>query len=257
METDLKALAEFVAELKGDQALDRVPTPGVLMDKDMEKPISLACKPIDFDHEVKKSAVVKYPTIETQTLQSIVDFFGGAFTDRVPYIEVASPISVRVLGKEPLYGGGRDCYLVAQFHSPVFPFATYQGIEAFVTNMLSYFVPNDDSKALLAMLGGGVKITAARQVADDGTSTQLKRERGVVCEWSEPAKPHWSLAARCTFPEIEQPERLCSFRVKSNSEDDPVKVALFDSDGEAWRMKAIASIGAYLTEKIPDATILK
>ena len=58
-----------------------------------------------------------------------------------------------------------------------------------------------------------------------------------------------------TFREIAQPESPYIVRVKSN-EGKPPSVALFECEGEQWRLRAVDAIKSYLEKSLPDGTII-
>lgn len=58
-----------------------------------------------------------------------------------------------------------------------------------------------------------------------------------------------------TFREVDQPQSECIVRLTSNPSALP-KVALYESDGGAWRLEAVSKIVAHLSEALPDWTVI-
>jgi hypothetical protein len=64
-----------------------------------------------------------------------------------------------------------------------------------------------------------------------------------------------NLAPYRTFQEIEQPSSPFLFRIKGTP-GEGVQCALFEADGGAWRLDAVARIEAWLTKALVSRDLL-
>lgn len=252
MQTDLRPLAEFIAE----QELRTVDSRVIKIDESQY--LMLDREVHDIEHLAALSKIIKPETVGLRTLQGLVDFFGAEICETQHlFVRIATPNIVFAESKIRLLDGSLPVMAEVTYDGPEQMFGEWMGAGKFVTWILSSFIPNEDSGELLALLGRGVKIEAIRQVSDDGVATQLKRSRGARVEWTGDARFSFTLRPRRTFPEVEQPNALCVLRFENNSDDEPVLMKLVESDGGAWRATAAASIGAWLAERLKDVPILR
>ncbi len=246
MDTDLEALARFIAAQERNRVDSRVAKVGetdVLM---------LNSRPADLVHEIELSKVVHPHSVPVQTLRGVVDAFAAdLFGSAGVYVNVISPSMVEVVVKQPLIDGNRTRAVLAEYQPPRGLFDEWLNVDDIVVWLLSGFVPNDDSARLLALLGKGVKLEATRQISDDGISSQLKSSKGVTgAEWSKDVHPHFTLKPHRSFPEVDQAEQLCTFRTAGSRNDGEILVRLIESDGGAWKHVAIGNIGIWLKEQL-------
>lgn len=260
---NLRALAEFAAELEAQAVDPRVPkplepgysAPGTILN-DEGVPIVMDGEAVDFDHLVNLSKVVHPATIEVSTLQAIVDWFASG-KGAGHFIQISGPVKVCVRADAVQADGGRDNILKSSLDLVGHHFNQWLPVDEFATWLLSNFVPSDESEELYAVIGRGVKYEAVREAADGKGGTEFKTSEGSSVEWTEGSTgPRFALKYICTFPEVPQPARACVFRHRNV--DDGIQVKLVDADGGAWRTTAIASIATWLRDhdELKGVTIL-
>ena len=272
---NLAALVREVAVLEAQKVDPRRPrpyrdsehAPATLFGAD-GVPIVLDNQVVDFAHLVERAKVVHPEPLACSTLQAVADYFTGPATSG-SFIQVASPTKVRVYENGIHADGRRHKPLVAVFSAgPRDLFGQWLPVEDFTTWLLLAFaddaaVPEDDQPAasdlgaLLWSLKQGVTCEDIRAAADGGGGVELKTSRGVAITWHDGIGPRFSLSFACTFPEIDQPKRVCVFRGRGRKgEGDGVQVKLEDADGGKWAAVAQSSIAAWLREKVGDDVMI-
>ncbi len=115
-----------------------------------------------------------------------------------------------------------------------------------------------DSISLFSCLGD-LAMDRARyisvQLSEEGDQFPFGRFIEAIKD-NESAKSIVSLRPFRTFREIEQPESEFLFRMQSSGNGVPPMCALFEADGGAWRMEAIARIKTFLKEKTSSVSII-
>ena len=114
----------------------------------------------------------------------------------------------------------RECLLEAELSAPMFPFGRWLGVEEFIINMQTHFVPTEVRDTLVQLI------------------STVTTENGV------------SLAPYRTFTEVEQPKSPFVFRIRQTG--DEVQAALFAADADAWKREAIANIRDWFEQHIPQ-----
>ena len=122
-------------------------------------------------------------------------------------------------------------------------FCQWVGLQNFIIELRSRFVPTEHSAQILSALGN-VKKEDGVQIKDDGFSQELTTKKGVSYEKEDLPNPV-TLKPFRTFPEIEQPASEFVFRVDSDME-----CRLEEADGGIWRIVATKRIAEYLTENL-------
>lgn len=171
---------------------------------------------------------------------------------------VCSPEKVQLIG--PISGESRrrDCFVTAAFCGQEFRFDSFMEQESFAISFRSLMVPKkgDDSEYVLSYVGR-IQDRTAVTTEDDGITQTAEIRKGISGHLSEKekVKPIVKLSPYRTFREIEQPESEFLLRIRPG-EDSGFKVALFEADGGAWKLKAMEGIAAYIREKCPEITVL-
>lgn len=212
--------------------------------------------------------------IRATTLQAVVDFVGaqiaqkdvavsvvsaqtaageGPFTEPV-VVHIESPTSVKVLS--PFVGSMRQrfTYLEASPLLPKLILGEHMAMEPFMIQLMTCFMQSDertDLQKLCSNLGYGIK----SEVEDDGLSQSVAVKTATTRVASVTAKNPWQLAPYRSFSEIDQPETSYILRLKGDENVLPT-AALFEADGGIWRVTAIKRIGEWLTDRLPEGTIL-
>ena len=120
----------------------------------------------------------------------------------------------------------RECLLEAELSAPTFPFGRWLGVEEFIINMQTHFVPTEVRDTLVQLIST-VTTENGVSLADDGITQRV--------------------TAR-TFTEVEQPKSPFVFRIRQTG--DEVQAALFAADADAWKREAIANIRDWFEQHI-------
>jgi len=190
--------------------------------------------------------------LEISTLAGIVDF------DPLPgryMLHVIDHSTVRVIDMEYINEWmTRNDYVKATHGSPSFRFGQYYELELFIITLQSMFV-QDEMTARILQIVGNIKDEEVSNFNDDGVSQSVKTKAGIsLAEVTQIPNPVILRPYR-TFMEVEQPASKFVFRLKRVKGESP-SCALFEADGGAWKLTAIASIRDWLQSKIPGIKII-
>ena len=135
-----------------------------------------------------------------------------------------------------------------------FRFGTPLSAEEFAIALQAQFVPGVGDVEYLARLASSITAEGATLAEDDGVSQKVTVRSGIALKDQVQVKRRVSLAPYRTFREVEQPASDFVFRVMTDAQG--VKCALFEADGGAWRLAAMASVKAWLAERITDIEVV-
>ena len=126
----------------------------------------------------------------------------------------------------------------------------FMPIEAFIVGLQCRFVSTDDLKRVLTLFGH-VKHETVKTSADDGITQTVTAKQGVALV-TEAAVPNpVTLQPFRTFREVRQPASPFVLRVQAGPSGGLPTVGLFEADGGAWRLEAIAAVGGWLVHELP------
>lgn len=182
--------------------------------------------------------------IHLNSLAGVVDYLKSNYDDQPPVlIQVASPTEVNVVST---YNRdmARNRLIKATALLPSIPFERFLDVEAFNILLQSCFVPNEHREALLKVVGN-IKEEAVQTVGDDGISQQVTAKTGIATVAPIIVPNPVYLKPFRTFVEIAQPESAFVFRMQNGP-----KAALFEADGGAWKITAIAEIKIWLDSQL-------
>lgn len=171
-------------------------------------------------------------------------------------VHVATPSSVHVLGPLDARARVRECTLTADAPDLLDGFiGIYMPLESFLIGLQIRFVDADDRGKLLGLLST-VKHETVKTAIDDGM-TQVVQARAGVALVADVAVPNpVTLTGFRTFRDVVHPSSLYVLRVQQGRGPLP-EVALFEADGGAWKLQAIARVRDWLTDALPkDVAIL-
>lgn len=155
----------------------------------------------------------------------------------------------------PIIGNAqqRALLITACAHECGFCFGKYVEREDFQVGLMASFLPTKMRDDVLKYVTGIVQ-SAEVKTSDDGISQRVTARTGVarVAEIDLPNPV--TLQPYRTFPEAAQPKSDFVFRVRQN--DGKVGVALFEADGERWKLQAALNIKEWLIENIPGARVI-
>ncbi|MGF9907297.1 hypothetical protein [Brevibacillus porteri] len=193
--------------------------------------------------------LIKQPTPEAivvRNLSGLVDYLIHNYDDQPPVlVHVASPTQVDVFSTFN-NDYNRNHLLRAEALLPRIAFGQFLNAEPFNILLQSCFVPNEARSVVLKVIGN-IKEETVSNIGDDGVSQQVTAKTGVTTVENIVVPNPVSLKPFRTFVEIEQPESEFVFRMKSGP-----SAALFEADGGAWKLTAIARISEYLQGALED-----
>lgn len=171
-------------------------------------------------------------------------------------VHVRDELSVSVLSvAEGQWLEKRRYFVSAKSERPTFRFGEWQGQELFIIALMTHF---DDTpeRAKLVKLVGNLKDGQTVVQQDDGMTQMVTAQTGVSTVARKNAEPLVKLRAHRTFAEIVQPSAEYLFRLRSGvAEGSPPQLALFETDGGAWKLEAIESIKKWLVEGLPKQVV--
>ena len=190
--------------------------------------------------------------INVTTLAGLIDYIKSNI-DFEPslmklMLHVASPTSV-VLYNRLRTDGSREAFMSAQPMLPSLTLNNFVAVEQFIINLQSSFIPNEDRDLVLKSIGR-IEEKEVKETGDDGVSQAITVRTGIARKENVVVPNPVNLIPYRTFQEIYQPESQFILRLK----DGPV-CGLFEADGGAWKMEAMASIKAYLVDKLGELPV--
>lgn len=203
------------------------------------------------NYSTKKLTPIEEPmptALEVSTLTALVDYLKED-RDALTFplmVHIASPTNVRVLG--PLAGPfvQRPTYLIARAMLPSVTLGNYLPSTDFQIMLRSAFVGGEGRDAIIKIAGNVVDMEALNSV-DDGMSQTVTVQAGVTTKAKETLPNPAILAPYRTFLEVEQPESEFIFRMERGP-----RFGLWEADGGAWKLQAMATVAAWLNEKLAD-----
>ena len=143
----------------------------------------------------------------------------------------------------------RECLLEAELSAPAFPFGRWLGVEEFIINMQTHFVPGENRDTLVQLIST-VTTENGVSLADDGMTQRVTARSGISLVKQVSVPNPVVLAPYRTFTEVEQPKSPFVFRIRQTG--DEVQAALFAADADAWKREAIANIRDWFEQHIPQ-----
>ena len=147
------------------------------------------------------------------------------------------------------YNEARECLLEAELYAPTFPFGRWLGVEEFIINMQTHFVPTEVRDTLVQLIST-VTTENGVSLADDGMTQRVTARSGISLVKQVSVPNPVVLAPYRTFTEVEQPKSPFVFRIRQTG--DEVQAALFAADADAWKREAIANIRDWFEQHIPQ-----
>ena len=196
--------------------------------------------------------------LEFFTLAGLIDYINENTEGMIPtdgsrlILQVQDHRTVKLLTQPSPDQRQRYTVAYAQAHTPEITFGRYMDTDTFCTELLSKFIETDARKTLFQVAKSMVKEQTAT-TTDDGVGQQITVKEGVSMATTVNFQNPVPLRPRRTFSEVEQPESNFTLRV-----DKEARVALFESDGNAWKIDAVHSIADFLKNLIenPAVTVL-
>jgi hypothetical protein len=197
-------------------------------------------------------------TLEVCTLGGFVDYIRGnldGLTGEGVVAHIISPTTVALVGAAEGRHKKREVYCRAEaVVSQAFQFGRFCDAETFIVGLLSHFVRDQSTEAILKLVGN-LRDEAIRTSTDDGITQQVAVRAGVVRDATVKVPNPVALKPYRTFAEIDQPESLYVVRLQRAEKDLP-KAALFEVTDNLWRLEAVKAIKEYLAGKIGNIDII-
>lgn len=187
----------------------------------------------------------KAERIEMNTLTSLVEYINAGIDPmQLPMIvHVQSPTRVSLysaLDDERV----REYIVTVRADLPEFRFGQFIGHEEFCINLQSKFIDNED-RALLLKFAGTVEAGSVAEYGDDGVTQKATVKTGIASKGDAIVPSPAKLQPYRTFLEVEQPASDFIFRMRQDRSGE-ISCGLFEADGGAWTMEAMANVKAYL-----------
>lgn len=186
----------------------------------------------------------KIPGFETSTLASMVDYLkeqpDGVRDQYI--ISIEGPQNVKL--QTAIYGqfNTRSTIIECAANIPGLTFGKFVSSEQFIIELQSKFTKTED-REILKKVVGNIKGETVRNFGDNGVSQKVEIKQGIATVAEAVVPNPVVLAPYRSFPEIEQIESEFIFRMREGS---GIEMALFEADGGAWRIQAIASIKRWI-----------
>lgn len=197
--------------------------------------------------------------LEVGTLQGLKDLIANRFEQASPatpadmvqvedrLLHVVSHKQVNLISKTSDTWGRRLVIAAAKMPEVEgFSFAKYYDHESFTVALLSMFVPSPDRDYLLR-ISANITSEAVKNSDDDGITQIASTRKGAALKTQEALRNRVKLAPFRTFREVEQPASEFIFRVKQDRDGQDPTLALFEADGGAWKLEAMAHIAGALS----------
>lgn len=186
-----------------------------------------------------------YPTARLTTLDGLLEFV-YLNPGLGKFIRCAAT-SVELVGDEFGIKRQRDVYASVTCPAPAFQFGNHIDLETFRVQLLTRFVPTDDSEQILKFISS-LNDESARSISDDGVSQSVAARVGVASMAKVDVPSPCALRPIRTFCEIEQPLGTFVFRLKKNNAGN-LEAALFEVYTD-WQRAAAIDLVDYLKARL-------
>lgn len=192
--------------------------------------------------------------LQFNTLQSLIDFANNQPAHSLPLLiaHVIDEKEVQLISADVDDYAQRICYAKATtgLQPEPFPFGRFLQPEEFAIQLRTKFIQTDTVLQLLQVTGN-ISTSATVEVTDDGFTQTVGQKAGVVLKSRAELPTEIVLAPFRTFLEIDQP--LSPFFVRARKSGELPDLALFATDGGAWRIDAVKGIAAFLKANLNES----
>ena len=202
------------------------------------------------------SYVPRASSIEMGTLSSLIDYIKSdidVFPEKM-IIHVISPTHVSMysaLGAERK----REYVVEVKANVPAFGFNQFVDHESFCIGVQSKFIDGiavANDKALLLKFAGTVESGSLAEYGDDGVTQKATVKTGIASKGEALVPNPVTLKPYRTFVEVDQPISNFIFRMKEDKYSKGIQCALYEADGGAWKIEAMANIKNYLVKELAE-----
>lgn len=205
----------------------------------------------------KKDCTIIAPPVASPivvlSLDSVVEFCNAELKGREDVsIVIEDEEDVRVYGALNTYKQ-RDNFLRADAPVVEYPFGQFLPAEEMIIKLQSCFEESEDKARVLAIIGN-IEDNEVLNRRDDGVTQEVHVKSGITMAKDERLPNPVKLTPFRTFREVTQPQSL--FILRARKSDKGVLLALFEADGNMWKIHAINDIRKYLKEKLFDFRVI-
>ena len=188
--------------------------------------------------------------INVRSLSGLVDYVKSNFDHERPVmIHVESPTKVNVF--DALNDiNDRRTYVKAGALLPTITFERFIDREEFQIMLQACFVQNEHKSTVIKLVSAIVEDSGVT-TTDDGLSQRVTAKTGVASVGNVELPNPVKLKPFRTFAEVAQPESEFVLRLKDGG-----RVGLFEADGGAWELNAMANIAEYLEKELAEEITL-
>lgn len=201
-----------------------------------------------------------YPgALRFTTLSVLSDYIEGGydkgFITGAPIIHVVSPQCVEYYGEAAPVYASRCLLAKAEPELPErFPFCRFMSGEEFMIKLQALFVQDVGNWRDVVGAFAGIKKQDGIEYKDSGVTQTVAVQSGLSLVAMKKFPNPVILAPYRTFPEIEQP--ASKFILRATDGSTGPELALFEGDGGAWRLTAMAAISKWLKKRLPGIAVL-
>jgi hypothetical protein len=213
-------------------------------------------KPNDWTIEDPVSLVKPGPQAKplgVSTLGALRDYLLANRDDLVRgklVVHVTSPSTVVVAGPLHERSRTREWYVSADCGDLCVGFlGTFHPVETFIVGLMTRFADDADRASLLGMVSS-LKQEAVRTTRDDGYAQVATVATGIALVDSIRVPNPVTLCAFRTFREVEVVSSPYVLRLEGGGPSSTPKVGLFEADGGAWKLTAIARVRDWLVREL-------
>ena len=209
--------------------------------------------------DLRKKAPETTP-LELATLTSLVDYLKtnvDKLSKDTLILHVESPMQVCLYSQLEGYFRQRHSFVRVSLKllSPKFDFDHFYDVETFIIALQAFFVRTAERDAVLALVGN-IREEGVKNHSDDGITQTIVAKAGVATVREVDVPNPVTLQPYRTFREIEQPTSKFILRMRQGQPGQKPICALFEAEGNLWKLDAIQRISEWLGARIQDVAIV-
>jgi len=199
----------------------------------------------------KELEVIKEPKVSPltfHTLDGLIYAIRAEYGDfnRPLLIDVNDEQTVKVFSAISQADRDREVPYLVRAELVEIPFDCKLDYETMMITLRSKFVETDELLEVVKLLGTIVEENSMT-ASDDGFTQNVTVRTGIVTKGNAAVKPIVRLKPYRTFIEVDQPESEFLLRLSEGG-----RVALYEADGGAWKIKARRNVADYLKDNLSD-----
>ena len=194
-------------------------------------------------------------TFSLHTLNGFMDYI-KTNVDVLPYdkllVHVYDPQNVFLVSSLRGPFLQRIKYVQAEHDFKAFEFGYFMPVESFIVALQTQFVQDEVTASILKLVGN-LKDEDVRTLEDDEVTQNVTARTSIARVGNVDVPNPVTLRPYRTFREIEQPASKFVFRLKKGTE--LPQCALFEAEGDLWKLTAINSIRNFLQKEMEGINI--